>query len=137
MINKIVVPYYMIPAYYIKIDEVPLKPNGKMDRKALPKPDASNFQTDYIAPENETQKKLCEAMAKVLKFERFGINDDFYELGGDYMDGHARTEAVERDLKTAVSYFKKAMQYAAAVADSYYMERIQHKLDVFNEGIDN
>ena len=76
-------PYYMIPAYYIKIDKVPLKPNGKMDRKALPKPDASDFKTDYVAPENETQKKICDAMAKVLKLEQFGINDDFYELGGD------------------------------------------------------
>ena len=76
-------PYYMIPAYYIKIDKVPLKANGKMDRKALPKPDASDFKTDYAAPENEIQEKLCNAMAKVLKLERFGINDDFYELGGD------------------------------------------------------
>ncbi len=76
-------PYYMIPAYYIKIDKVPLKSNGKMDRRALPKPDASDFQTDYAAPENETQQQLCDAMAKVLKLERFGINDDFYELGGD------------------------------------------------------
>ena len=76
-------PYYMIPAYYIKIDKVPLKPNGKMDRKALPKPDASDFKTDYAAPETETQKKLCDAMAKVLKLDQVGINDDFYELGGD------------------------------------------------------
>ena len=76
-------PYYMIPAYYMKIDKVPLKANGKMDRKALPKPDASDFQTDYVAPENEIQEKLCNAMAKVLKLEQFGINDDFYELGGD------------------------------------------------------
>ena len=76
-------PYYMIPAYYMKIDKVPLKPNGKMDRKALPKPDASDFKTDYVAPENETQQKLCDAMAKVLKLDQVGINDDFYELGGD------------------------------------------------------
>ena len=76
-------PYYMIPAYYMKIDKVPLKPNGKMDRKALPQPDASDFKTDYVAPENETQQKLCDAMAKVLKLEQVGINDDFYELGGD------------------------------------------------------
>ena len=76
-------PYYMIPSYYIKIDEVPLKPNGKMDRNALPKPDTSNFYTDYVEPENEVQKKLCDAMAEVLKLERIGINDDFYELGGD------------------------------------------------------
>ncbi len=76
-------PYYMIPAYYMKIDKVPLKANGKMDRKALPKPDASNFKTDYAAPENETQEKLCTAMAAVLKLDKMGINDDFYELGGD------------------------------------------------------
>ncbi len=76
-------PYYMIPAYYLKIDKVPLKPNGKMDRKALPKPDVSDFKTDYAAPETETQKKLCDAMAKVLKVDQIGINDDFYELGGD------------------------------------------------------
>ena len=76
-------PYYMIPAYYMKIDKVPLKPNGKMDRKALPKPDASDFKTDYAAPENETQRKLCTAMASVLGLEQVGINDDFYELGGD------------------------------------------------------
>ena len=73
----------MIPAYYIRIDKVPLKANGKMDRKALPKPDASDFKTDYVAPENETQEKLCKAMATVLGLEQVGINDDFYELGGD------------------------------------------------------
>ena len=76
-------PYYMIPAYYMKIDKVPLKPNGKMDRKALPKPDATDFKTDYAAPENEIQEKLCNAMAKALKLDQMGINDDFYELGGD------------------------------------------------------
>ena len=76
-------PYYMIPAYYIKIDKVPLKPNGKMDRRALPQPDASDFKTDYVAPETETEKKLCAAMEKVLKLEQVGVNDDFYELGGD------------------------------------------------------
>ena len=76
-------PYYMIPAYFLKIDEIPLKANGKFDRKALPKPDTSDFKTDYVAPTNETEKKLCEAMAAVLKVEKIGINDDFYELGGD------------------------------------------------------
>lgn len=76
-------PYYMIPSYFIKIDKVPLKANGKMDRKALPKPDATDFKTDYAAPENEIQQKLCDAMAKALKLDQMGINDDFYELGGD------------------------------------------------------
>ena len=76
-------PYYMIPAYFMKIDEVPLKASGKLDRKALPAPDASDFQSSYVAPETETQKAVCDAMAKVLKLGRVGIHDDFYEMGGD------------------------------------------------------
>ncbi len=76
-------PYYMIPAYYIHIDKVPLKANGKLDRKALPKPDISDFRTDFAAPETETQKALCAAMEKVLKLDRVGLHDDFYEMGGD------------------------------------------------------
>ena len=76
-------PYYMIPAFFMKIDSVPLKANGKFDRKALPKPDAENFRTEYAAPTNETEEKLCNAMAAVLKVDKVGIHDDFYELGGD------------------------------------------------------
>ena len=76
-------PYYMIPAYYIKIDSVPLKPNGKMDRKALPEPDKKNFRSEYVAPSSDMEKKLCAAMETVLKLEQVGVNDDFYELGGD------------------------------------------------------
>ncbi|MBR0235611.1 MAG: AMP-binding protein [Clostridia bacterium] len=76
-------PYYMIPSYYVKIDSVPLKANGKLDRKALPKPDVRDFSSNYVAPTNEIEEKICAAMAKVLKFSRVGIHDDFYEMGGD------------------------------------------------------
>ena len=76
-------PYYMIPAFFMKIDTIPLKANGKFDRKALPKPDASNFKTEYVAPTNETEEKICHAMETVLKVDKVGIHDDFYELGGD------------------------------------------------------
>ncbi len=76
-------PYYMIPAFFMKIDSVPLKANGKLDRKALPQPDAADFRTKYVAPTNEIEKKICHAMEIVLKAEKVGIHDDFYELGGD------------------------------------------------------
>ena len=76
-------PYYMIPAYYVHIDSVPLKPNGKLDRKALPEPAHQDFSAQYTAPTNDTEKALCDAFAKVLKLERVGIRDDFYEMGGD------------------------------------------------------
>ncbi len=76
-------PYYMIPAYFIKIEKAPLKANGKLDRKALPAPDTKDFVTDYVAPTTETQMKLCQAFQTVLKLQQVGIHDDFYEMGGD------------------------------------------------------
>ena len=76
-------PYYMIPAFFVHIDSVPLRPNGKMDRKALPKPNFDDYKEDYVAPRDEIETALCEAMQKALGIERIGINDDFYQLGGD------------------------------------------------------
>ncbi len=76
-------PYYMLPSYFIKIDDVPLRPNGKLDRKALPMPDIKSYQNEYVAPSNELEEALCDSFAKVLKMDKIGVNDDFYQLGGD------------------------------------------------------
>lgn len=76
-------PYYMLPSFFIHIDNIPLKETGKMDRKALPKPCFEDYADDYVAPTNEIEKALCEAFRKVLDLNRIGINDDFYQLGGD------------------------------------------------------
>ena len=76
-------PYYMIPSYFIKIDQVPLKANGKLDRGALPEPETTVTRGDYAEPENEVQEKLCNAFAEVLHLDAVGIHDDFYEMGGD------------------------------------------------------
>ena len=76
-------PYYMIPAYFMKIDTPPLNANGKLNRRALPKPNTDDFRSDYVPPSNEIEEKLCHAMEKVLNLRRVGIHDDFYEMGGD------------------------------------------------------
>lgn len=76
-------PYYMIPAYFMKIDSIPVKPNGKMDRNALPKPEVKNIVRTYKEPTSEIEAALCNAMQKVLGMEQIGIDDDFYEMGGD------------------------------------------------------
>ena len=78
-------PYYMLPSYFMHIDSVPLRPNGKMDRKALPAPEIDNYRAAYAAPENDTEKALCKAFETVLKVNGVGIDDDFYQLGGDSM----------------------------------------------------
>ncbi|MFZ5989459.1 MAG: AMP-binding protein [Bacillota bacterium] len=77
-------PDYMVPAYFIQVDDIPLTANGKVDRKALPKPDKSSERdTDYIEPVNEIEKKLAGIWKQVLETDRIGINDNFFELGGN------------------------------------------------------
>ena len=76
-------PYYMIPSYFVHIDDIPLRPNGKFDRASLPEPAPCSPSTQYTAPTNDIERALCDAFAKVLKLEKVGIHDDFYRLGGD------------------------------------------------------
>ena len=77
------VPYYMIPSYFIKLENVPLNDNGKVDKKSLQAPRPEDCHADYETPHNEIEEKLCKAFETVLELERVGVNDDFYQLGGD------------------------------------------------------
>ena len=76
-------PYYMLPSYFMKIDQVPKNKNGKLDRKSLPMPELDIYRAEYVPPSNETEMLLCDAMASVLEVERIGAKDDFYLMGGD------------------------------------------------------
>jgi acyl carrier protein len=75
-------PDYMMPQAFVCIERLPLTTNGKLDRGALPAPDASPSR-DYVAPRNEVEEKLAGIFAEVLGRECVGINDNFFELGGD------------------------------------------------------
>ncbi len=76
-------PDYMIPAFYVGLDRMPLNANGKLDRGALKNPDIGAKRTAYRAPENELQEKIVRAYEKVLVLSEIGIDDDFFSLGGD------------------------------------------------------
>jgi amino acid adenylation domain-containing protein len=76
-------PEYMVPSYFIQLDQMPLTPNGKIDRKALPSPFDKEGKY-YVPPGNDIETKLVEIWADVLGIEpeHIGINDDFFESGG-------------------------------------------------------
>ena len=76
-------PPYMVPAHFVPVREFALLPNGKVNRKVLEAPDASALRNSYVAPENDTQAKLCDAFSKLFELEQTGIDDDFFLLGGD------------------------------------------------------
>ncbi|WP_152974269.1 condensation domain-containing protein, partial [Pseudomonas asplenii] len=77
------VPEYMVPAAYVQLDALPLTANGKLDRKALPVPDAQALVSrGYEAPQGEVEVLLASIWADVLKVEQVGRHDHFFELGG-------------------------------------------------------
>ncbi|WP_122760505.1 non-ribosomal peptide synthetase, partial [Pseudomonas viridiflava] len=76
-------PDYMVPTAFIELKALPLTANGKLDRRALPKPERSAlFGVSYEAPEGEFEVALAEIWAEVLQVERVGRHDHFFDLGG-------------------------------------------------------
>jgi amino acid adenylation domain-containing protein len=77
-------PEYMIPSIFLSIDSIPLTPNGKLDRQALPEPDKQrpNIRSDYRMPRNIAEKAITGIWQEVLNLERVGTHDNFFDLGG-------------------------------------------------------
>ena len=76
-------PDYMIPSVYMKLDAMPLTPNGKIDRKALPEPDYEQMMSNsYVAPSSETEKQLVEIWSEILDVDKVGVQDNFFDIGG-------------------------------------------------------
>ncbi|MEU6098997.1 amino acid adenylation domain-containing protein, partial [Streptomyces sp. NPDC047079] len=77
-------PEYMLPAAYVVLDAIPLTPNGKVDRRALPAPDDAAFaRGEYLAPRDDAERRMAEVWCQALGVERVGVRDGFFDLGGD------------------------------------------------------
>jgi amino acid adenylation domain-containing protein len=77
-------PDYMVPSSFVFLNNFPLTPNGKVDRKALPEPDAINpeFSTTYVAPKTDIEQTIATVWQQVLHLAKVGIDDNFFDLGG-------------------------------------------------------
>jgi len=96
-------PEYMVPAAWVFMDALPLNPNGKIDRKALPVPDISraDLGVEYVAPRTPTEDLLVNIWAEVLKVNQVGVFDGFRTLGGSSMQAVEVGFRVNRALATA------------------------------------
>ncbi|HVG11012.1 MAG TPA: amino acid adenylation domain-containing protein [Thermoanaerobaculia bacterium] len=77
-------PEYMVPSAFVTLQELPLLPNGKVDRKALPAPEAErpSLSSPFLAPKSRLEGTISEAWRGVLGVERVGVHDNFFDLGG-------------------------------------------------------
>jgi amino acid adenylation domain-containing protein len=92
-------PDYMIPSAFVLLDKLPMTPNGKVDRAALPHPDESNILPDevFVAPSTPIQQRLAGIVASLLGMERVGVEDNFFMLGGHSLLG---TQLIVRVAET-------------------------------------
>jgi acyl carrier protein len=78
-------PGYMVPSAYVQMEQLPVLPNGKLDRRGLPKPEAGAYLSQgYESPQGETEQKIAEIWAETLELpvERIGRHDNFFAMGG-------------------------------------------------------
>ena len=99
-------PQFMIPDAYVFLDRFPLTRTGKIDRKVLPNPNASSFNTvAYVAPTSKIEKRLVEIWMKIFNGEnnQIGINDNFFELGGSSLEAVVLVNNVNKIFNTNLS----------------------------------
>ncbi|MFO0758293.1 MAG: amino acid adenylation domain-containing protein [Byssovorax sp.] len=92
-------PDHLIPSAFVMLDGIPLTPNGKVDRRALPPPpeaDLAASERDFEAPRGEVEATLCRIWAEVLRVSRVGVHDNFFEIGGDSILGIQIVARAER-----------------------------------------
>ncbi|MCP2339296.1 non-ribosomal peptide synthetase [Actinomadura rupiterrae] len=94
-------PAFMVPAAFVALDRLPLMPNGKLDRAALPEPVLTGAA--YRAPRTAHEEALCGLVAEVLERERVGIEDDFFALGGNSLLATRLSSRIRRRLGIEVS----------------------------------
>jgi amino acid adenylation domain-containing protein len=94
---KKTLPEYMVPAFIVQLEELPLTANGKIDRKALPKPEIG-VKAHYVGPQTAVEETLCKIWAEVLRVDRVSVVDNFFDLGGNSLSAFRVISRVRRVL---------------------------------------
>ncbi|HLP58584.1 MAG TPA: condensation domain-containing protein, partial [Candidatus Deferrimicrobium sp.] len=121
-------PDYMIPSYVVKLTSIPLTANGKIDRKKLPEPEVK-IEKDHKRPRNKTEEELADAWQGVLGLERVGIEDNFFDVGGDSIKAirliSRINEKLNSNLKIVDLYTNHNIDKLAGLIDREESESVQ------------
>ncbi|MEV6338623.1 amino acid adenylation domain-containing protein [Nocardia vinacea] len=96
-------PSYMVPGYLVVLDDIPLTPVGKLDRKALPVPDFSATQRPYLAPRTSVEQAVAEVFGEVLGSEQVGVDQSFFELGGNSLSATKVVARINSSLGSTIA----------------------------------
>jgi len=126
------IPVYMIPDFFIMMDKLPLTPNNKVDRKALPLPDfkCSRDISNVVLPANNMEERLTAIWKEVLSAEIVGINDNYFDLGGNSFLAVRIVNRINRELNsdlTILAFFKYTTISALA---KYLSSGIENDSDI-------
>ncbi len=95
-------PVYMVPAYFMQLDILPVTQNGKLNYRELP--EVSSFiEKGYEAPKSEIEYKLCEILEDILNVDKVGVSDNFFDLGGHSLRAARFVNQIEKEFKIKVS----------------------------------
>jgi hypothetical protein len=101
----------MIPSQFTILDSLPLNPAGKVDRRRLPEPDPKTRQRLYIEPRNETERAIATVWQEVLKVDKVGVTDNFFEMGGNSLKAAKATFMIANMLGvklTITDFFRES-----------------------------
>ncbi len=135
-------PIYMIPATYVILEKLPLLPNGKIDRKSLPKPEHNNFiKSKYTPPNTDKEKSLVDIWAYFLKLppSEIGIHDNFFNLGGNSLLIIAIIDKIRKKLniKFNIKDFYNEGSIKNLIEYSYRKENKDKTVDLSEAELDN
>jgi bacitracin synthase 1 len=102
LLNKL--PTYMIPSYFVTVDEIPITSNGKVNRKALPIPNKEHLDTiEYVEPRTDTEKRLVTVWREVLGVDKIGIDNNFFEIGGHSLKATILMSKIQKEFNVLLS----------------------------------
>lgn len=101
LLNKL--PTYMVPSYFVIVDEIPITSNGKVNKAALPKPNNDHVDTiEYVAPRTDTEKRLVTVWREVLGVEQIGIDNNFFEIGGHSLKATVLMSKIQKEFNILI-----------------------------------
>ncbi|NOU89221.1 amino acid adenylation domain-containing protein [Paenibacillus sp. LMG 31460] len=127
-------PAYMVPSYFIRMEAMPLTPNGKLDKKSLPKPDESTLaRAAYVTPRNATEERLTAIWQEILGLKQVGVHDNFFEIGGHSLKAIQLVTRIYESMQEELP-LQYLFQHPTVEQMAQYMDSKELRID-FNKPI--